>query len=94
MENNTIFADGLIVKESNVDFITNKLSVKVDEFKKFLDTHNSNGWVNLDIKVSKSGKPYASLNTWKPDTQQQPQQQNRPEKFDASGTLEPDSLPF
>jgi hypothetical protein len=62
-------ADGLIVKdrrESAPEWVKGSLSIKVDDFKAFLDKHNSGGWVNIDLLTAKSGKPYAALNTWKP----------------------------
>jgi hypothetical protein len=47
----TIFADGLIVKknENAPDFVLCNLSVKVDEFEKFMKQHQKNGWVNLSV---------------------------------------------
>ena len=59
--NEKIFADGLIVKrkDSAPEWVKANLSVKVEEFKKFLDTHNKNGWVNIDVLQSKGGKLYA-----------------------------------
>jgi hypothetical protein len=66
--NEKIFADGLIVKrkDSAPEWVKANLSVKVEEFKKFLDTHNKNGWVNIDVLQSKGGKLYAEKNTWEP----------------------------
>lgn len=62
------FADGLIVKlprEGAPDYVLGSLSFKVAEFKAFLDKHEKvGGWVNVDLAVGKSGKPYASLNTY------------------------------
>lgn len=62
------FPDGLIVKEGNVDFCKAKLSFKVEEFKKYLDENSNNGWVNIDILLSKNGKLYSALNEFKPDS--------------------------
>jgi hypothetical protein len=64
----TIFADGLIVKknENAPDFVLCNLSVKVDEFEKFMKQHQKNGWVNLSVLMGKSGKPYAKLDTYEP----------------------------
>jgi hypothetical protein len=64
-----IFVNGLIVKrnEKAPTWIIASLSFKVDEFKQFLDTHNNNGWINVDVKIGKSGKMYAELNTYKRD---------------------------
>jgi|TARA_R110000803_G_scaffold48815_2_gene101420 hypothetical protein len=69
--NEKIFADGLIVKrkDSAPEWVKANLSVKVEEFKKFLDTHNKNGWVNIDVLQSKGGKLYAEKNTWEPKAQ-------------------------
>jgi len=64
-----IFADGLIYKaprQGAPEYVKGSLSVKVDEFKAFLDKHNNNGWVNLDFLQSKNGKLYFALNNWKP----------------------------
>ncbi len=69
MAQDKIFADGLICKlrrENAPEWVKGALSFKVDEFKAFLDKHNNNGWVNIDLLEAKSGKPYAALNTWKP----------------------------
>jgi hypothetical protein len=43
------------------------MSVKVEEFKKYLDENQDNGWVNFEIKKSREGKHYIELNTWKPN---------------------------
>ena len=64
------FVDGLIFKAPHTkapEFVKGSLSIKVEEFKKYLDEHNNNGWVNIDLKESKSGKYYAILNEWKPE---------------------------
>lgn len=64
-----IFAEGLILKSIETQYgELQKLSVKTDEFKKFLDTHDKNGWVNLNIKKSREGKPYIELDSWQPNS--------------------------
>ena len=59
-----IFGEGLFVKEpreGSPDFVKGSISIKVEEFKAFLDEQvNEKGYVNLDIKVGKSGKWYRS----------------------------------
>jgi hypothetical protein len=69
MANDKIFADGFIVKrkETAPEFVIASVSVKVDDFGKFVKEHEDKGWINMDIKKSQSGKLYAELNTWKPD---------------------------
>lgn len=67
-----VFIDGLIAKKPNErapEFIIAKLSVKVEEFKRFLDEHNDNGWVNFEIHESKDKtKFYPVLDTYKPQS--------------------------
>jgi hypothetical protein len=55
------------------DFI--KLNVVIDsELIDFYNEHrNENGKVNLDLRISKKGTYYFTLNTWKPK-KQEPQQ--------------------
>lgn len=65
MENKE-FPEGMIVKEGNVDFCKAKVSYKVDEFKAWLDANAVNGWVNVDILLSKGGKLYSVKNDFKP----------------------------
>jgi hypothetical protein len=63
-----IFTDWLIIKTittQNGDF--KKLSIKVEEFKTFLDTYAENNWVNINLGKSQAGKEYAYLDTWKPN---------------------------
>ena len=64
----TIFADGLIVKknENAPDFVLCNLSIKVEDFEKFMKANSKNGWVNLSVLIGKSGKPYAKLDTYEP----------------------------
>jgi len=65
MENKE-FPEGMITKEGNVDFCKAKVSFKVEEFKKWLDANQVNGWVNVDILTSKAGKIYSVKNTYQP----------------------------
>ncbi len=64
-----IFADGFSFKNPSdkaPQFVIGKLSVKVEDAKAFLDKHQDNGWVNLEIKEAKNGKTYIELSTFKP----------------------------
>ena len=72
MPNEKVFAEGLIFKmpaNNAPDFVKGRLSVKVEEFIKFLKENEDNDWVNIDLLVSRNGKPYAALNDWKPPQQ-------------------------
>ena len=61
------FINGLIVKrhEKAPEYVICALSFKADEFTKYLAENQSNGWLNVDVKLSKGGKYYASLNDYK-----------------------------
>lgn len=65
------FCDGLIVKrnENAPDWALCKLSIKKDEFIQFLNEQDGD-WVNVECCVGKSGKPYAKLDDWKPESSQ------------------------
>ena len=71
-ENNkreVIFADGMFFKlphPNSPDFIKGKISFKVKEFIAFLQTHEKDNYVNVDMKKSKEGKLYFQLDTWIP----------------------------
>ena len=65
------FVDGLIVKaprDGAPDFVKASISIKVEDLGKWLREKFKAGeeWVNLDVKEAKSGKWYASVNTYKP----------------------------
>lgn len=66
----TIFADGIFFdkpREGAPDFVKGRVSIKVEEAVKFLETHKSEkGYVSLDLLKSKEGgKLYFKLNTYK-----------------------------
>lgn len=63
-----VFADGFIFKrkENAPEFVVGSMSIKVDEAMAFLAQNETKGWVNLDVKLSKGGKYYMELDTWKP----------------------------
>lgn len=96
MSDEKIFADGLIVKrnEKAPDFVLCSLSVKVDEFVQFLNTHSSNGWVNIDCKVSRGGKFYADLNTFKPTQGDAGQQGMEQARAAVEPAISDDDIPF
>ena len=69
MSKEIIFPDGFIVKRNPnaPEWVLANVSIKVDEFVKFLKEHDKNGWVNLELKSSKERKPYSQLDTWEPN---------------------------
>ena len=68
MSEENIFIDGLIVKEPHErapEFVKAKLSIKREELIAWLQ-NQSGDWINADVKVSRGGKWYAAVDTWKP----------------------------
>lgn len=93
------FVEGLFIKarrEKTPEFVMLEAGIKVDEFKAFLDKHADNNFVNIRVLTSKSGKPYAELDTWKPEGTRQAQPHQQPSTPDAevSNTNDQNDLPF
>ena len=69
--NNTekVFADGFVFKmnPNSPEFVVGSLSLKADDAISFIKEREKKGWVNLNIKIGKSGKPYVELDTWEPN---------------------------
>jgi hypothetical protein len=71
MSNEKVFANGFSFKrrESAPDFVIGNISIKVDDAIEFLKANKKqDGWVNLNILKSQSGKPYIELDTWSPES--------------------------
>ena len=89
-----VFANGMIFKlphQNAPEFVKGKVSININEFVQFLQQNNNNGWVNIDLKVSKGGKAYAELDTYGQQQQQfnQPPQQNQQQGFYQQPTGQP-----
>lgn len=83
------FVDGLIAKEPHAeapDFVKANLSIKRADLGNWL-RGKQDEWINVDIKVSKAGKWYASVNNWKPEPKQEVAEQPAQPEFD-------DDVPF
>ena len=105
MSEDVTFAEGFLFKEkpsSAPMYIIGKLSIKIDEAIPFLKQYQKNGWVNLEIKIARSGKPYIVLDVRKEETGR-PNRNDRelpPESADPDLTPSPepndggDDLPF
>lgn len=85
-----VFADGFIFKrkENAPEFVVGSMSIKVDEAMAFLAQNETKGWVNLDVKLSKGGKYYMELDTWKP---KEVQNTKNPDVFEEKAD---ESMPF
>ena len=68
MSKEKVFADGFLFKtrENQPDWVVGSMSVKVEDAIVFLKQKAKNGWVNLNINTSKSGKQYVELDTFEP----------------------------
>lgn len=64
------YVDGLFFnqkRDNAPDFVLGSLSIKTDAFAAWLlnETPNDHGYINLDILMGKSGKPYMVVNEFK-----------------------------
>ena len=75
MSNDIEFIEGLFAKaphEKAPDFVKCKLSIKLADLGNWLRGKDDE-WINIDVKESKGGKWYCSVDTFKPELQQAPQ---------------------
>lgn len=73
MSNEKEFVDGLFAKAPHPnapDFVKMKLSIKRADLGNWL-RGKSDEWINLDVKESKGGKLYVSVDNFKPEQQSQ-----------------------
>ncbi len=63
-----VFADGFSFKrnENAPEFVTGRLSIKVDDAINFMKKHVKNGWLNLNVKKARTGNFYLELDTYTP----------------------------
>ena len=88
-----VFAEWLILKSIDTQYgELQKLSVKVEEFKTFLDTYDTNWWVNLNLKKSREWKPYIELDTWVPDWEKKDNSNIKPMEWDSDISIS--DIPF
>lgn len=79
MSDDKVFVEGMMVKLPEAgapDFLKLKLSIKLDEFGKWIADQKRNDseieWINLEVKEGRSGKWYLERNMWKPTAQKAP----------------------
>jgi hypothetical protein len=62
------FANGIYFKkhDKQPDFVVGSVSIKIEEFRKFLDTKKDE-WLNLKILKSRDKGFYIEVDNWKPD---------------------------
>jgi hypothetical protein len=74
------FIDGLIVKaphERAPDFVKAKLSIKRAELIAWLEDQDGE-WINADVKESRGGKWYVSVDEWKPEREKETESNGPP----------------
>ena len=75
MENqDSMLVKGFYPKEKHAnapDFVLGKASINLPQFAEFMREFKASNpgedWVNIDCKLSRAGKGYASVDMWKPD---------------------------
>lgn len=93
------FIEGMWVEDKETQYgIFQKITIKVDNFKKFMDEHatiNSVGdlQMKIDLMEAKSGKKYAYLNTFKSDKGAE-KVEDKPLVESKAETFEEDDIPF
>lgn len=93
------FAKGMFwnaPREGAPSFVMGAISFKVADAVVFLQQHENNaGYVNVDVKVSREGKTYLELNTWKPEAPASIQEAAKVDPpADYPGGPNPDDIPF
>ena len=90
------FVDGLLVKaphDNAPDFVKASISIKREELIAWLQG-KSGEWINLDVKVSRGGKWYASVNDWKPKESKPVPNCPQPDQGNAGDGFADDDIPF
>ena len=83
------FVNGLIVKpphEKAPDFVKCAIAINRHNLEEWLSTRTTE-WINLDVKVGRSGKWYAEVNNWN-------KQKTQPKDAVPSDDFEDSDLPF
>ena len=77
------FVDGLIVKaphDKTPDFVKCGISIKRENLINWLQSKQGD-WINLQVKVGKSGKWYAEVDNWKPENKGETRSASSPDDF-------------
>ena len=93
------FADGMYFKlphENAPDFVIGSPSIHKEKMLAWLQGKEANeaGYINLTVKVAKSGKPYVAVDNWKPSGPQQPTQPQQTVSAEAMPNAMDNTIPF
>ena len=66
MADDKIFTKGFYpeIHEKKPDFVVCNVGIEVKQFIEFLETYQKKGRVKIEIKLGRSGRPYADLNQY------------------------------
>jgi hypothetical protein len=85
MSNDIEFVNGLTVKQRNEkapDYVLANGSINCEQMLEWLQGRT--GWINWQAKLSKGGKPYVAVDTWKPNQGQSSDTKRQDKPADAS----------
>lgn len=88
------FVDGLIVKAPHPKapgYVKAAISIQPAKLAAWLAKHQSEEWVNVQVKESRGGKWYAAVDTWKPQAKREA---SAPASVQVDGEFIDDSIPF
>ena len=64
------------------DYVIGKVAINLEQFRPWVQQWQRDNpgeqWINVDMLVSKAGKPYAKLDTWKPEPKPDPAPEPEP----------------
>lgn len=69
MDKEKNFAGGIVFKrhEKTPEFVIVNMGININDFVSWANKNADQGWVNIVVKKSKSGKIYGELDTYKKD---------------------------
>ena len=94
-----VFADGIFFNERRdnaPDYVLGSISIKPEELSKWLGSQKTDakGYVRLQIKRSKNGKPYVALDSWKPTARAESRGGDRQQERAKGGFEDLEGPPF
>ena len=101
-ENEIEFVDGMYFKmphENAPEFVVGSPSIHKEKMLAWLQGKEANeaGYINLTVKIARSGKPYVAVDSWKPKGQQPAPQPNTQPQQEVPADSMPDGgnqIPF
>ena len=97
MSDDIQFVNGLSVKVRNEkapNYVLANGSINCEQMAEWLQ--GKTGWINWQAKLSKAGKPYVAVDTWKPSGNREPaqRQESKPAQHADVGGFIGSEIPF